>query len=350
VPSGSRVSPSKEDLAVPEVDDRLVHGSQAPGPQHIGHGGRALGEDADVHGGLAGRRVVDVDQAAPVALGPVEGIVSLAVELVPVRPEGRRRGEPAGEREAAGEGPVRSWLDARGEQSVRDDPRVLGVGVRHQHRELIAADPECPVGSPQLRAEDAAHLHEQVVSDGVAGRVVDGLEVVDVDQQEGDVGPVTGGEGQQPLELVLEGAVVGEPGQRILQRMASRGLVQDAQIVARCGQLLSRPDHLPSHPGDKDDGERERERERDDALQRRRVEKSREGRPDTRDPEGDGGPARERGDDERRADDQHDPDPHERELGRRIGFEPGGRGGRRRIGHRVSLERQGWTRGSDPLR
>lgn len=83
--------------------------------------------------------------------------------------------------------------------------------------------------------------------------------------------------------------------------------------------------------GDEDDGHRECNRKRDDAGQRRNVEQPGEDRSYARDPERNEGAADEQGDDERRADDEHDPDAHERELGRRPGFERRRRGGRGRI-------------------
>ena len=186
--------------------------------------------------------------------------------------------------------------------------------MRQEDRELVAADPEHPVGGSKLPAEDAAHLDEQIVSDGVTGGVVDGLEVVDVDEQHGEVHPVADAEGEQALELLLEGAVVGEPRQGVLERATPGRFVEGAQVVARCDELFGGPDDGAGHPGDEGNRKHERDREASDRGLRRSLEQQREERPETRHAERDEAAADEERDHERGPDDEQEAYAHELEL------------------------------------
>ena len=64
--------------------------------------------------------------------------------------------------------------------------RSRRVGLGQQERELIAAVPRCQVDRACLRAEHFGYGTQDVVSCGVAEGVVDPLEVVDVDQRDGE--------------------------------------------------------------------------------------------------------------------------------------------------------------------
>ena len=58
--------------------------------------------------------------------------------------------------------------------------------VLEQDRELVAAQPGRGVGGAQRLLQPLADLVQQLVAGGVAERVVDGLEVVEVHEQHGD--------------------------------------------------------------------------------------------------------------------------------------------------------------------
>ena len=64
---------------------------------------------------------------------------------------------------------------------------LLLLDVDEQHGELVAAEPRRRVGGPQGALEPRGHDPEQVVAGLVAERVVDRLEVVDVDVEDRDV-------------------------------------------------------------------------------------------------------------------------------------------------------------------
>jgi hypothetical protein len=79
-------------------------------------------------------------------------------------------------------------------------------GVRHvlaQHPELVAAEPGDGVLRPDGAGEALRRDREEVVARGVAEAVVDGLEVVEVQQHQGDAGGVLAGD-RSALEGVLE--------------------------------------------------------------------------------------------------------------------------------------------------
>ena len=146
---------------------------------------------------FAGTRVEGADQARPVALGSVQGLVGLTQEHIATRGERGRGSHAARECEAPGKDTRRPGLEAGGEQAVGHHLRVDRVAVGEEDGEIVAPDPEQPVGRSELQAEDAAHLGQQVVTDGVAGGVVDGLEVVDVEEEQGEVRPMADAEGEQ---------------------------------------------------------------------------------------------------------------------------------------------------------
>jgi hypothetical protein len=68
--------------------------------------------------------------------------------------------------------------------------------------------------------EDAGQRSEHLVSDGVAARVVHGLEAVDVQQGDGDEGLARFGE--HLLEMLVEGAAVQEASEGVTPRLGKR--------------------------------------------------------------------------------------------------------------------------------
>ena len=68
-------------------------------------------------------------------------------------------------------------------------------------------------------------LDEEAVARRVSERVVDDLEVVDVEEQDGDAGPASAGPIQGPIEVLAEEGPVGEPGQRVVE-----GVVEELRL------------------------------------------------------------------------------------------------------------------------
>ena len=70
----------------------------------------------------------------------------------------------------------------RRQQLERDRARGGGARVRHQDAELVAAEAGNDVGLAHPARDHRGHAADQLVALGVAERVVDVLEAVDVEQ------------------------------------------------------------------------------------------------------------------------------------------------------------------------
>lgn len=102
-------------------------------------------------------------------------------------------------------------LGERGED--RRGPRAgAGVrGARQEHEPLVAAHADEDVPLADVRAGDLGEGPQRLVTDRVAIGVVEGLEVVEVDGDDGDVGRPRA----QASEVALEEPPVARPGQRV---------------------------------------------------------------------------------------------------------------------------------------
>jgi hypothetical protein len=90
-----------------------------------------------------------------------------------------------------------------------------------QDGELVAAQPCHRVARAHAAAEPVRELLQEAVADMVAQRVVDLLEAVEVEEEEGQ-GPA---EAQGVLEPLAQQAAVGEPGQRVVQGLVAQPLL-----------------------------------------------------------------------------------------------------------------------------
>ena len=95
---------------------------------------------------------------------------------------------------------------------------------RQQHCELVAAEPEDDIGGAQAALDPPGGAAKNLVADAVTDRVVDGLEVVEIEQKQAH----RGSRPDVALQLALEGAPVGHPGQAIDARH-----VLDLDLAAR---------------------------------------------------------------------------------------------------------------------
>ena len=103
------------------------------------------------------------------------------------------------------------------------------VVAGEEHGELVAAEPERLAALPQARGD----LAEHEVADRMAEAVVDALEVVDVDEAEGERRALVLGRRELALQPLVEAAVVAEPRERVgqgephrPQRLERRALVE----------------------------------------------------------------------------------------------------------------------------
>ena len=97
------------------------------------------------------------------------------------------------------------------------DPLGSGlVGVGEHDGELVAAHPRHDVGGADRAAQQSRDRDEELVAGVVPERVVDLLEVVEVEQQQGAGRTVPAAPVEVALELALEAAPVGQPGEHVV--------------------------------------------------------------------------------------------------------------------------------------
>ena len=121
--------------------------------------------------------------------------------------------DPDGDRDLAGRAELGRRERVR--QPAREVERVARVARGHDHAELLAAEPADDVGAAQLAAQEDGQLGENLVARAVAVDVVDALEVVDVEHEDGDRVARAARARELRAQAVVEVAVVVEAGQRV---------------------------------------------------------------------------------------------------------------------------------------
>ena len=94
--------------------------------------------------------------------------------------------------------------------------RVLAQ-VLDQRHELVAAHARRAAGGAEAGFEAPRDLDQQLVADFVAARIVDQLEVVEIDEQQRSVAAVAGAAGERLLEAVVEQATIWQAGQPVVE-------------------------------------------------------------------------------------------------------------------------------------
>ena len=107
-------------------------------------------------------------------------------------------------------------VDALGQRSGR---RHGVVEVLGQHDELVATQPGNGVRRPDELPEASGHLHQQAVPGGMAEAVVDGLEIVQVEEEEHGTGPLAIQRGGRLPKPIGQQGPVGQSGQLVVQRL-----------------------------------------------------------------------------------------------------------------------------------
>ncbi|MNP56094.1 hypothetical protein D3C76_1507920 [compost metagenome] len=67
-------------------------------------------------------------------------------------------------------------------QTLHGLPGLTLTGIGQNHAKFVATITPCQVARPQVASELVAHLSQHAIADHVAERVIDGLEMVDIDQ------------------------------------------------------------------------------------------------------------------------------------------------------------------------
>ena len=106
------------------------------------------------------------------------------------------------------------------------DRRPQVVHVLEQDRELVAAKPGRSVGRPDAGRDPLGHLEEHAVAGGVTKAVVDGLEVVEVDEQHRHPHPLAQRSRHRVAHALIEQRPVGEVGHRIVEGLVGELLLE----------------------------------------------------------------------------------------------------------------------------
>ena len=226
-PAGQRLQ--RTDAPGREVDDRLVvHLEQGllDGLAQVALARQAV-DAAAVHA-----LVEDHAAPGPAALGVVHRDVRVAQQLARGHERPRQRDADArGDEELAPVDPQRS-LSERCTRSAEFDASHSRADAVEQDRELVAADPRDGVAGPQHPRDPRRQRDEELVADGMAEAVVDELEAVDVQEQDGaaDVG-IADRAVHDLLDAVHEQRAVGQPGQRVVQRVVLELALGSAAVV-----------------------------------------------------------------------------------------------------------------------
>jgi hypothetical protein len=221
-----RVVPAQErldarDLPVVEGDHRLVDEPQLALVERLAQ--RPLQLQALDR--LAAHRGVE-DLAASLAelLGAVHGRIGVAQQRVRVDAFARRAAGDADARRDVARLALDDQRIAQGLGEPAGDAQrvVLADHAGQQHGELVAAEPRDDVVGAQAARQALGHRADQPVAGAVAERVVDDLEVVEVDEEHGDAPGAPAEIAGQALEEQLavgqagERVVVGLPGELLL--------------------------------------------------------------------------------------------------------------------------------------
>src|SRR5215210_7081254 len=114
------------------------------------------------------------------------------------------------------------------QQPARDAHRVdLALGAVQEQRELVAAEAGGRVALPEAAAQPLRDGPEQLVAGVVAVAVVDGLELVDVEQQHAHAGvPAV----ERVLEPVVEERAIRELSEGVVERLALELLLERLEL------------------------------------------------------------------------------------------------------------------------
>jgi hypothetical protein len=136
----------------------------------------------------------------------------------------------------------------RGDDALRDVVRTLGlVEIVDEDRELVAAEPSGRVALAEAAHDPLTHDTEQVVAGRVPEAVVDGLEVVEVDEQYGELTAVPLQPRRGVIDPITEERLVGQPRQRVVERLMDQ-LALQATVLGHVAEAPHPADDLTTDP------------------------------------------------------------------------------------------------------
>ncbi len=176
--------------------------------------------------------------------------------------------------------PAGSALPATAVAGALRDGQGLGqVGLGQEGRELVAAEPPGAVARAQAAAQRRRDGRERTVARLMPVGVVDGAEVVQVHQHQGQRATASPGAGDLLIEAGMEGAVVEQPGERVgagqhLQARVGRreGLVAFLDLAVELARFQQGDDLAQHHHRAKHAGPNPDARSNEVASRRRPVE------------------------------------------------------------------------------
>ncbi len=131
----------------------------------------------------------------------------------------------------------------RRDDAPRDlDHRVLAGQVLEQHREFIAAEARDRVAAPRALDQALGARAQHAIAFAVAEAVVDGLEVVEVDEQHRHAAIAALADRERVLDAVAEQRAIREQGQRVVECEAPQ-LLLDVLAVACVAHARQPADH-----------------------------------------------------------------------------------------------------------
>ena len=121
---------------------------------------------------------------------------------------------------------LRSGLEL-GEQPFGDQRRLVGSAhAVEEDRELVAPEARDGVGGTDRSFEPARHLEQHGVAGLVPEAVIDGLEVVEVDEHDGDQRALAYGRSQRMADAIGEQRAVGKIRDRIVECLMGQLLLE----------------------------------------------------------------------------------------------------------------------------
>ena len=203
-----------EEAARAKIDDRLVLDEEflvGDGARNVGHQPRALlqqflhrrleGHEAILAGGL---RVVHRD-------------VRLAEQRLRAGFESRERDADARGNAHLGAAEVEGQVEVLDQRGRQEFHLADGRDALEQDREFIAAQARHRVGEARRFHQALRNRLQQPVADIVAERIVDALEIVQVDEHDCHLVVCALRQRQRMLQAIAEEAPVGEQGQRVVE-------------------------------------------------------------------------------------------------------------------------------------
>jgi hypothetical protein len=218
-----------------EEQRELVIGQCVAQLGHQGELGHARLVPTDV---VAGNRLTQLPTLAARLLGTGEQGVGVGAVLGPA-------GHPGPRLEQDAQAVDLDLLRQPAQQMVGDARRRTDVGQpRGDHHEGVTHQPPDDVALPGRGDQALGEFDEQPVAGRGTQGVVDLLEVVDVDQHDGDRGMRRIGRGDRAGQAVVQQPPVGQAGQRVVLRRPCRGRSGAHRLGVQSGVVHAQPDGL----------------------------------------------------------------------------------------------------------